>query len=103
MQYYIYLSLKKSLSDSSVEGGSPRGSDCDPRETGVNQDLSIGTRQLNPFGMDLGYKSNRSSIVSQDQVSSNGILYILVSKYKNYKNNLAFSSIFLQIGEIALM
>ncbi|XP_071527467.1 uncharacterized protein [Panulirus ornatus] len=60
------------LSDSSAEGGgSPR--ECDYYSSGSRQpqhDLQRGqpgSRQLNPFGMDLGVRSNRSSVVSQDQ------------------------------------
>ncbi|XP_045608902.1 serine/arginine repetitive matrix protein 1 isoform X2 [Procambarus clarkii] len=57
------------LSDSSAEGGgSPR--DCDyysSRQQPEPQRAPLGARHLNPFGMDLGVRSNRSSVVSQDQ------------------------------------
>ncbi|XP_050712738.1 titin-like isoform X2 [Eriocheir sinensis] len=66
------------LSDSSAEGGgSPRevdyygGSGRQQQQQQQQQQESSrgqqGARQLNPFGMDLGVRSNRSSVVSQDQ------------------------------------
>ncbi|XP_063588952.1 serine/arginine repetitive matrix protein 1-like [Penaeus indicus] len=58
------------LSDSSAEGGgSPKESDYYTRHHSEPQRSQPGAgRQLNPFGMDLGVRSNRSSVVSQDQV-----------------------------------
>ncbi|KAK4287611.1 hypothetical protein Pmani_039322 [Petrolisthes manimaculis] len=64
------------LSDSSAEGGASSPRDVDYYGSGrqqqqQQQDLSrlqAGGRTLNPFGMDLGVRSNRSSVVStQDQ------------------------------------
>ncbi|XP_068234999.1 enolase-phosphatase E1 isoform X2 [Palaemon carinicauda] len=55
------------LSDSSAEGGSPREADYYSRHHHESHRGHQGHQQLNPFGMDLGVRSNRSSVVSQDQ------------------------------------
>ncbi|KAG7172816.1 titin-like isoform X2 [Homarus americanus] len=66
------------LSDSSAEGGgSPRDLDYygssrhqqqqHPQLEAAAARGQQASRQLNPFGMDLGVRSNRSSVVSQDQ------------------------------------
>ncbi|XP_064097000.1 serine/arginine repetitive matrix protein 1-like isoform X1 [Macrobrachium nipponense] len=55
------------LSDSSAEGGSPREADYYSRHHHESHRGHSGHQQLNPFGMDLGVRSNRSSVVSQDQ------------------------------------
>ncbi|XP_053643498.1 apoptotic chromatin condensation inducer in the nucleus isoform X2 [Cherax quadricarinatus] len=58
------------LSDSSAEGGGGSPRDCDYYSSRQPQEAPRtipGAHQLNPFGMDLGVRSNRSSVVSQDQ------------------------------------